>query len=357
MIARQSANNRGPRPDRADAHERLPNFIGLPGAGRREPLADCRATPRACWCSTPARSAWCCAPCCLCEAVVAVAAMFGAATPAGLADPAVAADRRRLAGHAGLADRGLRLQEACWRACAARRSRRPASRWARWRACTAAACWPGRACWRPAPWVASAFAGALLSAVLVAALVLRAKGRTPAATTARLAELQSRIRPHFLFNTLNSAIALVRAEPAKAESLLEDLSDLFRHALVEPGRVGHAGARRLRWRSATWTSSRCVLASACRWNGRWTRRPTRPACRRCCCSRWWRTPCKHGVEPSADGRAVRISTQRRGAQRGDQGDQHRAGRQRRARPRAGAGQCARAPAPAARRAGPVPDVR
>ncbi len=86
-----------------------------------------------------------------------------------------------------------------------------------------------------APWLASAASGALLSAALVAALVMRARGRTPAATTARLAELQSRIRPHFLFNTLNSAIALVRAEPAKAESLLEDLSDLFRHALVEQG--------------------------------------------------------------------------------------------------------------------------
>ena len=85
------------------------------------------------------------------------------------------------------------------------------------------------------PWVASAASGALLAALLVAALVLRARGRTPAATTARLTELQSRIRPHFLFNTLNSAIALVREEPAKAESLLEDLSDLFRHALVEQG--------------------------------------------------------------------------------------------------------------------------
>src|SRR3989344_2924238 len=63
----------------------------------------------------------------------------------------------------------------------------------------------------------------------------RAGGRTPAATTARLTELQSRIRPHFLFNTLNSAIALVREEPAKAESLLEDLSDLFRVALIEQG--------------------------------------------------------------------------------------------------------------------------
>jgi two-component system sensor histidine kinase AlgZ len=50
-----------------------------------------------------------------------------------------------------------------------------------------------------------------------------------------LTELQSRIRPHFLFNTLNSAIALVRADPSRAESLLEDLSDLFRHALVEQG--------------------------------------------------------------------------------------------------------------------------
>ncbi len=82
-------------------------------------------------------------------------------------------------------------------------------------------------------WIAGAASGALLSALLVAALALRARGRTPAATTARLTELQARIRPHFLFNSLNSAIALVRDDPAKAEALLEDLSDLFRHALVE----------------------------------------------------------------------------------------------------------------------------
>lgn len=85
-----------------------------------------------------------------------------------------------------------------------------------------------------APWLASAVSGGLLAALLVTALVLRARGNTPAQTQARLTELQSRIRPHFLFNTLNSAIALVRAEPAKAEALLEDLSDLFRYALAEP---------------------------------------------------------------------------------------------------------------------------
>ena len=84
------------------------------------------------------------------------------------------------------------------------------------------------------PWLASALTGGLLAALLVTALVLRARGSTPAQTQARLTELQSRIRPHFLFNTLNSAIALVRAEPARAEALLEDLSDLFRYALAEP---------------------------------------------------------------------------------------------------------------------------
>jgi two-component system, LytTR family, sensor histidine kinase AlgZ len=87
----------------------------------------------------------------------------------------------------------------------------------------------------PPPWLASAWSGALLGGVAVAALVWRARAAAPADTAARLADLQNRIRPHFLFNTLNSAIALVRAEPARAEALLEDLSELFRHALAERG--------------------------------------------------------------------------------------------------------------------------
>src|SRR6218665_802413 len=85
------------------------------------------------------------------------------------------------------------------------------------------------------PWLASAATGALLAALLVTALVLRARGRTPAATTARLVELQSRIRPHFLFNPIKTYLSLLRHEPAKAEALLENLSELFRHALAEQG--------------------------------------------------------------------------------------------------------------------------
>ncbi len=77
--------------------------------------------------------------------------------------------------------------------------------------------------------------GAALAASLFQGLRLRARLRLPATTVARLAELQSRIRPHFLFNALNSAIALVRVDPAKAEDVLEDLSELFRAALVGSG--------------------------------------------------------------------------------------------------------------------------
>jgi two-component system, LytTR family, sensor histidine kinase AlgZ len=77
--------------------------------------------------------------------------------------------------------------------------------------------------------------GMLAAAVLWAWLELRVRISRPVDQAARLAELQSRIRPHFLFNTLNTAVALVRADPARAEQVLEDLAELFRTALAEAG--------------------------------------------------------------------------------------------------------------------------
>jgi two-component system sensor histidine kinase AlgZ len=77
--------------------------------------------------------------------------------------------------------------------------------------------------------------GATLAALLWAWLDLRSRIWHPAHASARLAELQSRIRPHFLFNALNTALALVRVDPGRAESVLEDLAQLFRVALAEPG--------------------------------------------------------------------------------------------------------------------------
>lgn len=78
-------------------------------------------------------------------------------------------------------------------------------------------------------------AGAAMAAGVFHWLRLRARMQLPATTAARLAELQSRIRPHFLFNALNSAIALVRVDPARAEDVLEALSELFRSALIDTG--------------------------------------------------------------------------------------------------------------------------
>ena len=80
-----------------------------------------------------------------------------------------------------------------------------------------------------------AAAGAGLALAMHQWLRMRSLARTPADTTAQLAELQSRIRPHFLFNTLNSALALVRLDPQRAEHVLEDLAELFRVALTETG--------------------------------------------------------------------------------------------------------------------------
>jgi two-component system, LytTR family, sensor histidine kinase AlgZ len=163
-----------------------------------------------------------------------------------------------------------------------------------------------------APWLASALAGALFAGLMMAALALRARGQTPAATTARLQELQSRIRPHFLFNTLNSAIALVREEPAKAEAMLEDLSELFRQALADPGEsVTLADEIALAERYLAIEQVRFGERLRIRWD-------IDPAAHAARLPPLLLQPLvenavKHGVEPSAEGGRLRIRALRRGS--------------------------------------------
>ncbi len=88
---------------------------------------------------------------------------------------------------------------------------------------------------RPWPAAGAALAGAAMAAALWHWLGLRAAASQPVEASARLAELQSRIRPHFLFNALNTALALVQVDPQRAEAVLEDLAQLFRVALAESG--------------------------------------------------------------------------------------------------------------------------
>jgi two-component system sensor histidine kinase AlgZ len=78
----------------------------------------------------------------------------------------------------------------------------------------------------------------LTISTVVAAIVLRYlyvqfqwRQKHKAEATARIQALQARIRPHFLFNSMNTIAALTRSDPVAAESAIEDLSDLFRASL------------------------------------------------------------------------------------------------------------------------------
>lgn len=76
------------------------------------------------------------------------------------------------------------------------------------------------------------FTRAVSAAVVAAALFeyfrLRARAYAPSFSEARLQALQARIRPHFLFNSLNTVLGLIRSDPRLAEHTLENLADLFR---------------------------------------------------------------------------------------------------------------------------------
>ena len=69
--------------------------------------------------------------------------------------------------------------------------------------------------------------------LLLAYFRIRMTALSPAIHEARLQALQARIRPHFLFNTINAVLGIVRSNPKRAESALEDMSDLFRMAMEQ----------------------------------------------------------------------------------------------------------------------------
>ena len=76
-------------------------------------------------------------------------------------------------------------------------------------------------------------ASSALTLLLLGYFRLRSRAMSPLLTEARLQALQARIRPHFLFNSLNAVLSLIRSEPRKAEEALEDLADLFRVFMAE----------------------------------------------------------------------------------------------------------------------------
>jgi len=161
-------------------------------------------------------------------------------------------------------------------------------------------------------WVAPVVAGAGLAALMFQWLRMRALAQLPADTTARLAELQSRIRPHFLFNTLNTALSLVRVDPARAEEVLEDLAELFRVALTGTGEsVTLAEEVELARRYLAIEQIRF----GSRLNVSWELDPDAAAARvpPLLLQPLVENAVRHGVEPAANGGVIRVRTRvRRG---------------------------------------------
>jgi two-component system sensor histidine kinase AlgZ len=84
---------------------------------------------------------------------------------------------------------------------------------------------------------------ALISAALLRYLYVLElwQERVEAASKAQVDALQARIRPHFLFNSMNTIASLIRTRPAEAERTVEDLADLFRAALGSGDASGTLG--------------------------------------------------------------------------------------------------------------------
>jgi two-component system sensor histidine kinase AlgZ len=82
-------------------------------------------------------------------------------------------------------------------------------------------------------WLLTGFA----SAITLIYFNLRSRALSPALAEARLQALQARIRPHFLFNSLNAVLSLIRDDPRRAETALEDMADLFRVLMADNRRL------------------------------------------------------------------------------------------------------------------------
>lgn len=73
----------------------------------------------------------------------------------------------------------------------------------------------------------------IVTAIVLYYFNLQQRAYSPAIAEARLQALQARIRPHFLFNSINAVLSLIRSQPKRAESALEDMADLFRVLMAD----------------------------------------------------------------------------------------------------------------------------
>ncbi len=96
----------------------------------------------------------------------------------------------------------------------------------------------------PPGWLVDRLIVNTLISVAVTAVALRYfyvqhqwKLNVEAEARSRVAELQARIRPHFLFNSMNTIASLARSDPLKTEQAVEDLAEVFRATLAKRDRL------------------------------------------------------------------------------------------------------------------------
>jgi two-component system sensor histidine kinase AlgZ len=89
-----------------------------------------------------------------------------------------------------------------------------------------------------------AFVGAIVTAAAFRYFYVRTQWQQGVQTQAKaqFEALQARIRPHFLFNSMNTIASLIKIRPADAERAVEDLSDLFRSAMQPAESISTLGA-------------------------------------------------------------------------------------------------------------------
>ena len=110
------------------------------------------------------------------------------------------------------------------------------------------------------------------------------------AAEARLSSLESRIHPHFLFNTLNSISSAIAVNPAKAEQIVGKLAVLLRAPRQQQSNLDSLARKSLQWSRVILKSKNRDLEKSCEVLPRCPTICAAPGYLPCPCRRWLRTP-------------------------------------------------------------------
>jgi len=159
--------------------------------------------------------------------------------------------------------------------------------------------------------LSSALITAVLSGSLLRYLFIQQRWRNQQQQQARaeLRNLQARVHPHFLFNTLNTIAALAEEQPAQAVAAIEDLADLLRQSLAPLERLislaeeldlAHRYLRLMQWRLGERLQLDWHISADIRSDPRWRLPPLTLQV-------LLENAVLHGIQPSLSGGCIKVS--------------------------------------------------